>query len=69
MTVMLPRTSGISVAEINLRPIQDMLSRIKLSEHAQANVIDAQGRLIFPDISLVLDNTNVTQFAQVRAAR
>lgn len=69
MTVMFPRTSGISVAEINLRPIQDMLSRIKLSEHAQANVIDAQGRLIFPDISLVLDNTNVTQFAQVRAAR
>jgi len=69
MTVMFPRTSGISVAEINLKPIQDMLSRIKLSEHAQVNVIDAQGRLIFPDISLVLDNTNVTQFAQVRAAR
>lgn len=69
MTVMFPRTSGISVAEINLKPIQDMLSRIKLSEHAQANVIDAQGRLIFPDISLVLDHTNVTQFAQVRAAR
>ena len=69
MTVMFPRTSGVSVAEINLKPIQDMLSRIKLSEHAQVNVIDAQGRLIFPDISLVLDNTNVTQFAQVRAAR
>lgn len=69
MTVMLPKTSGISVAEINLKPIQDMLSRIRLSEHAQVNVIDAQGRLIFPDISLVLDNTNVTQFAQVRAAR
>jgi hypothetical protein len=69
MTVMFPRTSGISVAEINLKPIQDMLSRIKLSEHAQVNVIDAQGRLIFPDISLVLDDTNVTQFAQVRAAR
>ena len=35
------------------------------SEVARANVIDAQGRLIFPDISLVLDNTNVTQFTQV----
>jgi hypothetical protein len=69
MTLTLPRTSVISVVEINLKPIQDMLSRIKLSEHAQANVIDAQGRLIFPDITLVLDNTNVTQFAQVRAAR
>ena len=69
MTVMFPRTSGISVAEINLKPIQDMLSQMKLSEHAQVNVIDAHGRLIFPDISLVLDNTNVTQFAQVRAAR
>jgi hypothetical protein len=69
MTVMLPRTSSVSVAEITLKPIQDMLSRIKLSEHAQANVIDAQGRLIFPEISLVLDNDNVTQLAQVRAAR
>jgi len=69
MTMTLPRTSVISVVEINLKPIQDMLSRIKLSEHAQANVIDAQGRLIFPGISLVLDDTNVTQFAQVRAAR
>jgi hypothetical protein len=71
MTVMLtlPRTSGMSVAEINLKPIQDMLSRIKPSEHAQVNAIDAQGRLIFPEISLVLDNDNVTQLAQVRAAR
>jgi len=69
MTMTLPRTSVISVVEISLKPIQDMLSRIKLSEHAQANVIDAQGRLIFPGISLVLDDTNVTQFAQVRAAR
>jgi hypothetical protein len=31
-------------------------------------VIDAQGRLIFPGLSLRLDNTNVTQFAQVWAA-
>jgi hypothetical protein len=46
-----------------------MLSRIKLSEHARVVVIDAQGRLIFPDISLALDNTNVTRFAEVRAAR
>jgi hypothetical protein len=69
VTLTLLGTQGLVVGEINLTPIQDMLSRIKLSEHAQVNVIDAQGRLIFPDISLMLDNTNVTQFAQVRAAR
>jgi two-component system, NtrC family, sensor kinase len=69
VTLTLLRTQGLAVGEINLKPIQDMLSKIKLSEHAQVNAIDAQGRLVFPDISLTLDNTNVTQFAQVRAAR
>jgi hypothetical protein len=69
ITLTFPRSRGVSVVEIDLKPIQDMLSQIKVSEHGQANVVDAQGRLIFPGLSLRLDNTNVTQFAQVRAAR
>jgi hypothetical protein len=69
ITLTFPRSRGVSVVEIDLKPIQDMLSQIEVSEHGQANVVDAQGRLIFPGLSLRLDNTNVTQFAQVRAAR
>jgi two-component system, NtrC family, sensor kinase len=68
ITLTFPMSHGVNVVEIDLKPIQDMLSQIKVSEHGQANVIDAQGRLIFPGLSLRLDNTNVTQFAQVRAA-
>jgi hypothetical protein len=69
ITLTFPRSRGVSVVEIDLKPIQDMLSQIKVSEHGQANVVDAQGRLIFPGLSLRLDNTNVTHFAQIRAAR
>jgi hypothetical protein len=65
ITLTFPMSHGVNVVEIDLKPI---LSQIKVSEHGQANVIDAQGRLIFPGLSLRLDNTNVTQFAQVWAA-
>jgi hypothetical protein len=64
------RDAGVSVVEINLKPIQDIVSEIKVGEHGQAYVIDAQGRLIaHSDISLVVSNTDMTQLAQVRAAR
>jgi hypothetical protein len=69
ITLTFPRNRGVSVVEIDLKPIQDMLSQVKVGEHGQANVVDAQGRLVFPGLSVVLDNTNITQFAQVRAAR
>jgi hypothetical protein len=63
------RDVGVSVVEVNLKLIEDVVSQAKIGERGQANVIDAQNRLIFPDISLVLDNTNVTEFARSRAAR
>ena len=47
-----------------------MVSQIKVGEHGQAYVVDAEGRLIaHPDISLVLRNTDMTRLAQVKAAR
>jgi signal transduction histidine kinase/CheY-like chemotaxis protein len=64
------RDAGVSVAEVNLKLIWDVVSQIKVGEHGQAYVIDAQGRLIaHPDISLVLRNTDMTRLAQVEAAR
>ena len=62
--------AGVSVAEINLKLLWDVVSQIKVGEHGQAYVIDADGRLIaHSDISLVLSSADMTQLAQVRAAR
>jgi len=64
------RDAGVSIAEVNLKLIWDVVSKIKVGERGQAYVVDAQGRLIsHPDISLVLRNTDMTRLAQVQAAQ
>ncbi len=64
------RDAGVSVAEVNLKLIWDVVSQIKVGERGQAYVVDGQGRLIaHPDISLVLRNTDMSNLAQVKAAR
>ena len=64
------RDAGVSIAEVNLKLIWDVVSKIKVGERGQAYVVDAQGRLIaHPDISLVLRKTDMTRLAQVQAAR
>jgi GAF domain-containing protein/HAMP domain-containing protein len=63
------RDTGVSIAQVNLKLIWDVLSKIKFAGHGRAYVVDAAGRLIaHPDISLVLRNTDMSQLAQVRAA-
>src|ERR1700730_13996557 len=64
------RDTGVSIAQVNLKLIWDVLSKIKFSGHGRAYVIDAAGRLIaHPDISLVLRNTDMSQLPQVQSAR
>ena len=64
------RDAGVSVAEVNLKLIWDVVSGIKVGERGHAYVVGAQGRLIaHPDISLVLRNTDMSRLAQVQAAR
>ena len=64
------RDTGVSIAQVNLKLIWDVLSKIKFSGHGRAYVVDAAGRLIaHPDISLVLRNTDMSQLAQVQSAR
>ena len=64
------RDAGVSIAEVNLKLIWDVVSQIKVGERGSAYVIDRQGRLIaHPDISLVLRNTDLSRLPQVRAAR
>lgn len=64
------KDAGVSVAEVNLKLIWDVVSQIKVGERGQAYVVDAQGRLIaHPDISLVLRNSDMSNLSQVKAAR
>ena len=64
------KESGVSIAEVNLKLIRDVVSQIKVGERGQAYVVDAEGRLIaHPDISLVLRNTDMSKLLQVQAAR
>src|SRR6202042_3646831 len=64
------KDAGVSIAEVNLKLIWDVVSQIKVGEHGHAYVVGAQGRLIaHPDISLVLRNTDMSKLAQVQAAR
>jgi methyl-accepting chemotaxis protein len=64
------RDTGVSIAQVNLKLIWDVLSKIKFAGHGRAYVVDAAGRLIaHPDISLVLRNTDMSQLAQVKGAR
>ncbi|HTP82416.1 MAG TPA: GAF domain-containing protein [Alphaproteobacteria bacterium] len=64
------RDAGVSVAEVNLKFIWDVVSQIKVGEKGLAYVVDGNGRLIaHPDISLVLRNTDLSRLSQVRAAR
>ena len=64
------RDAGVSVAEVNLKFIWDVVSQIKVGKKGQAFVIDLRGRLIaHPDISLVLRNTDLSRLDYVSAAR
>src|SRR6202023_3595799 len=61
------RDAGVSVAEVNLKLIWDVISQIKVGARGQAYLVDAQGRLIaHPDISLVLRNTDLSRLTQVQ---
>src|SRR3954466_15028875 len=64
------RDAGVSVAEVNLKLIWDVVSQIKVGERGHAYVVGPEGRLIaHPDISLVLRNTDMSRLPQVQAAR
>jgi signal transduction histidine kinase/CheY-like chemotaxis protein len=62
--------SGVTVAEISLKFIWDVVSGIKVGEHGAAYVVNNGGKLIaHPDLGLVLRNTDLSGLAQVKAAR
>ncbi len=66
---MLQSGGGVTVAEVNLKFIWDVVSQIKVGRAGLAYAVDSAGNLIaHPDISLVLQKTNLSGLRQVRAA-
>jgi two-component system NtrC family sensor kinase len=60
---------GVRVAEVNLKFIWDVISKITVGDHGQAYVVDKDGRLVaHTDLSLVLRNMDLSRLEQVRAA-
>ncbi|HEY4139487.1 MAG TPA: cache domain-containing protein, partial [Casimicrobiaceae bacterium] len=60
----------VTIAEVNLKFVWDVVSRIKIGESGKAYVVDANGFLVAdPDIGLVLRKTNLSDLPHVRAAK
>ena len=60
--------SPLTVAEVNLKFIWDVVSRIQIGSKGKAYVVDAAGNLVAdPDIGLVLRKTSLATLAHVRA--
>ena len=63
------RKPGVTVADVNLKLIWDVVSAIKVGQAGYAYVVGSDGRLIaHPDISLVLRDTDLSGLPQVAAA-
>jgi signal transduction histidine kinase len=61
--------AGVTVAEVNLKFIWDVVSQIKVGKAGRAYVVDSRGRLIaHPDLSLVLQKTDLSKLPYVQAA-
>jgi serine phosphatase RsbU (regulator of sigma subunit) len=62
-------TSGVVLAEVNLKFLRDVVSDIRIGQSGRAYVVDSTGTLVaHPDISLVLRRTDFSDLPQVRAA-
>ena len=61
--------AGVTVAEVNLKFIGDVVAGIKIDDAGYAYVVDPKGQLVaHPDISLVLQKTDLSALPQVRSA-
>lgn len=62
--------TGVTIAEVNLKLIWDVVSRIRVGDAGYAYVVDQGGQLVaHPDLSLVLQRADLSGLSQVQAAR
>lgn len=71
MTIAVGSSGGaVTLAEVNLKFIWDVISRIRIGKEGHAYVVDGSGQLIaHPDISHVLRKQDLSALPQVRAAK
>src|SRR5213076_722316 len=73
MTMVVPERgagTGSTLAEVNLKFVGDVVTRLTTGQAGYAYVVDGQGRLIaHRDISLVLQNNDLSTLSQVQEAR
>ena len=63
------RDGSVVIADVNLKFVRTVVSEIKVGATGYAYVVDAPGRLVsHPEMSLVLQMTDMSQLPQVRAA-
>jgi signal transduction histidine kinase len=72
MSVAIPEArdrKGVTVVEVNLKFIWDVVSRIRVGQDGYAYVVDGKGFLVaHPDISLVLRKADLSALPQVKSA-
>ena len=62
--------AGVSVVELNLKPMWDIVQQTKVGDHGVAYVVDAGGRMIaHPDFDVSKSLRDLSSLAQVREAR
>ena len=62
------RDAGVSMAEVGLKPIQDMVSRVKVGDHGVVGVLEA-GDLVIAHSDGSLIQRDFSSVAHVKAAR
>ena len=63
------RDGSVVIADVNLKFVRTVVSEIRVGETGYAYVVDARGRLVsHPEMSLVLQMTDMSRLPQVRAA-
>ena len=61
--------AGVLIAEVNLKFVWEVVSRVRIGENGFAYVVDARGQLVsHPDRSLVLARTDLSRLPHVSAA-
>jgi signal transduction histidine kinase len=69
MTIAVRSRDAVTVADVNLKFIWDVITRIKVGQRGKAYVVDSTGHLVAdPDIGLVLRKTDLSALPQVKAA-
>jgi signal transduction histidine kinase/CheY-like chemotaxis protein len=60
----------VTAAEVSMRTVEDIISRIPVGRFGSAYLVDSAGQLVaHPDMNLVLEKRNMSSTLQVEAAR